>query len=53
MDLKASKMGYKKKKTLIKMITFIVASMAVMVIHCCIWFEQKYQLRGTLRGGGG
>ena len=20
---------------------FIVTSLAVMVIHCCIWFEQK------------
>ena len=26
---------------------FIVASLAVMVIHCCIWFEQKSQLLGT------
>ena len=23
---------------------FIVASLAVMVIHCCNWFEQKRQL---------
>ena len=35
------------------MIMFIVASSAVMVIHCCIWFEQKSQLLGTFFGGGG
>ena len=40
-------------KIWIQMIMFIVASSAVMVIHCRIWFEQKSQLRGTFRGGGG
>ena len=35
------------------MITFIVASSAVKVIYCCIWFEQKSQLRGTFMEGGG
>ena len=43
MNLKASKRDF-KKETRIQMITFIVASLAVMVIHCCIWFEQKCQL---------
>ena len=33
------------------MITFIVVSLAVMAIHCCVWFEQKSQLCGTFRGG--
>ena len=32
------------------MIIFIVASSPVMAIHCCIWFKQKSQLWGTLRG---
>ena len=50
MDLKASKRGFKKEKTWIQMITFIVASLAVMVIHCCIWFEQK-SCEGLLGGG--
>ena len=35
-----------------QIITFIVASLAVMVIHCCNWFEQKGQLGGTFREGG-
>ena len=30
---------------------FIVASVAVMVINCYIWFEHRSQ--GLLRGGGG
>ena len=51
MNLKASKSGLKKVKLWIQMITFIVASSAVMEIHCCIWFEQKIQLWGTFRGG--
>ena len=39
MNLK-SKSGFKKEKCEFKslMITFIVASSAVMVIHCCIFF---------------
>ena len=44
---------------------FIVMSLAAMVIHCCIWFEQKSQfwniyilmilqsLHGWGAGGGG
>ena len=32
---------------------FIVASLAVMVIHCCIWFEQKSLVVRDLGGGGG
>ena len=32
---------------------FTVVSLAVMVIHCCIWFERKSQLLGTFRGGEG
>ena len=31
---------------------FIVASLAVMVIHCCILFEQKVSSEGLLGGGG-
>ena len=34
------------------MIMFIVASLAVMVIHCCIWFEQNVSCGGLLGGGG-
>ena len=33
------------------MITLILASLAIMVIHCSIWFEQKSQFYGL--GGGG
>ena len=35
------------------MIMFIVSSSAVMVIHCCIWFEQKKVSYEGLLGGGG
>ena len=35
---KDRQVGYNKWKMRIQMITFIVASMAVMVIHCCILF---------------
>ena len=38
-------------KTSIQKITFIVASSAVTVIHCCTWFENS-QLWGTFRGRG-
>ena len=34
------------------MIMFIVASLAVMLIHCCILFEQKVSRDGLLWGGG-
>ena len=30
----------------------IVMSLAAMVIHCCIWFEQKVTFEGLLGGGG-
>ena len=30
---------------------FIVASLAVMVIHCYIWFEQNVSCGGLLGGG--
>ena len=29
---------------------FIVASFAVLEIHCCIYLEQKSQLWGTFKG---
>ena len=44
MNLKASKRGFKNAKFESKIITFIVASLTVMVIQCCIWFEQKSKL---------
>ena len=37
MNLKTTKMSFMKEK----LITFIVASSAVMVILCCFWFKQK------------
>ena len=43
MNLKSSKIDFKKKKQESRCL-FIVASLAVMVIHCCIWFEKKSQL---------
>ena len=53
MNSKASKRGFKKEKHESKlMITFIVASSAVMVIHYCIWFEQKVSCEGLFWGGG-
>ena len=30
---------------------FIVESLAVMVIHCCIWFKQKVSCEGLSREG--
>ena len=41
MNSKISKRGFKKEKYECQISMFIVASLAVMVIHCCIWFEQK------------
>ena len=34
------------------MITFIVASSAVMVIHCCNWFDKDVSCEELLGGGG-
>ena len=31
---------------------FIVVSLDDMVMHICIWFEQKSELCWTFRGGG-
>ena len=31
---------------------FIVATSAVMVIHCCIWFELKKSVVKDFEGGG-
>ena len=31
---------------------FIVVSSAVMVIHCCIWFEQKMSVVRDFKGRG-
>ena len=50
MNLKSSKRGFKKEN--MNYINFILASLADMVIHCCIWLIQKSQLLGTFRGGG-
>ena len=35
------------------MITFIVSALAVMVIHCCIWFKTKKVICEGLLGGEG
>ena len=43
MNLKASKRGFKKEKYESKLLR-VAASTDVMVIDCCIWFEQKSQL---------
>ena len=47
MNLRASKRGFKKEK---QMIMFIVASSTVMLIHCCIWFEQKKSVVRDFKG---
>ena len=44
MYLKASKRGSKKENY--ESITFIVASLTVVLIHCCIWFEQNINCEG-------
>ena len=43
-ELKRLSKGFQEGKPCIEIISFIVVSLAVMVIHCCIWFEQKSQL---------
>ena len=42
-----------KRKMGIQTITFIVASLAVMVIHCFIWFKQKKSVVGDFVLGEG
>ena len=49
MNLIASKMGF-KRENMNPNYNAHVASLDVMVIHCCIWFEQKISCEGLLRG---
>ena len=47
MNLKTSEKSFKKENMNV-IVMFIVASLAVMVIHYCNWFEQKSQ--GIFKG---
>ena len=46
---------FKKKKYESKLLHSWLhhSTLAIMVIQCCIWFEQKSHLSGTFKEGGG